>query len=93
MRLWFDRTVAAQLDYPSAWSNLRWGLRPRWYGDLEAMLAFGKTALNTRRFDTDVPRILFDTIADVQSELKLPPGNHIYGRPDIWPPLQAMYEG
>ncbi len=93
MRLWFDRTVAAQLDYPSAWSDLRWGLRPRWYGDLEAMLAFGKTALNTRRFDTDVPRILFDTIADVQSELKLPPGKHIYGRPDIWPHLQAMYEG
>lgn len=93
MRLWFDRTVAAQLDYPGAWSNLRWGLRPRWYGDPQAMLALGKAALNTRRFDTDVPRILFDTISDVEAELKLPPGRHIYGRAEIWPLLQTMYEG
>jgi len=93
MRLWFDRTVAAQFDYGHAWDEMRWGLRPRWYGDTNAMLAFGVTALNTRRFDTDVPRKFFDSISDVESELKLPPGRHIFGDKDIWPHLKDMYEG
>jgi hypothetical protein len=93
MRTWFDRTLAAQIDYPKAWKDLRWGLRPRWYGDLDSMLALGVTAVNTRRFDTDAPRVLFDVVSDLESELDLPRGQHIYGREDIWPHLQEMYEG
>ena len=93
MREWFDRTTAIQIDYARAWSDMRWGLRPRWYGNEAAMLAFGATALNTRRFDTDVPRKLFDSISDIESEAQLQAGQHIYGRPDVWPLLQQMYEG
>lgn len=93
MRLWFDRTTAVQIDYARAWSDLRWGLRPRWYGDIKSMLAFGETALKTRRFDTDVPRKYFDSVADVESELDLPRGQHLYGRSDIWPRIQELYEG
>lgn len=92
MRKWFDRTVAAQIDYPDAWSEMRWGLRPRWYGNLDSMMAFGVTALNTRRFDTDVPRKFFDSLSDMESELHLPPGQHIYDREDIWPNLTILYE-
>ena len=93
MRLWFDRTIAAQLDYPGAWHNIRWGLRPRWYGDEESMLAFGIAAANTHRYDTDVPRKLVDVIMDIESEAGTKAGKHIYGRPDIWPHFQEMYEG
>ncbi|HEU5397349.1 MAG TPA: hypothetical protein VFV81_09290, partial [Verrucomicrobiae bacterium] len=93
MRLWFDRTVAAQIDFPDAWTEMQWGLRPRWYGDLDSMMAFGVTALNTRRFDTDVPRKFFDSLCNVEEEMGLPQGQHIYRRPDVWPHLQAMYEG
>jgi hypothetical protein len=93
MRTWFDRTLAAQIDYPRAWSDLRWGLRPRWYGDQDSMLALGVTAVHTRRFDTDVPRVFFDVVSDLEAELELPHGQHIYGREDIWPHLQEMYEG
>jgi hypothetical protein len=93
MRLWFDRTVSAQFDFAGAWNQMRWGLRPRWYGDLESMLAFGVMAANTRRYDTDVPRKFFDSVSDIEQELKLPVGQHIYGRKDIWPHLQEMYEG
>jgi hypothetical protein len=93
MRLWFDRTVTAQIDEPRAWSDLRWGLRPRWYGDLDSMRALGITALNTGRFDTDVPGKFFDAVSDLESEMELEPGTHIYGREDIWPELQRMYEG
>jgi hypothetical protein len=93
MRKWFDRAIQAQIDYPQAWSNMRWGLRPRWHGSHEAMLALGIRAVDTKRFDTDVPRKFFDFISDVESEMDLEPGEHIYGRPDIWPHLQEMYEG
>ena len=93
MRLWFDRTIAAQIDYPRAWSEMRWGLRPRWHGSLEAMLALGKLAANTKRYDTDVPRKFFDVVKDIESEMQLEIGEHIYGREDIWPTMQQMYEG
>ena len=93
MRTWFDRAVDAQVDYPPAWSHMRWGLRPRWLGSHEAMLALGVRAVDTKRFDTDVPRKLFDFISDVESEMELAPGEHIYGRSDLWPHIKKMYEG
>ncbi len=93
MRTWFDRTTTAQVDYNRAWSDFRWGLRPRWYGNKESLLAFGKTAVDTGRFDTDVPRKYLDAIRDIESELSQPAGTHIYGRPDVWPDLQRMYQG
>ncbi len=93
MREWFDRATAAQLDYPKAWSNMRWGLRPRWYGSTEAMLAFGIEALNTGRFDTDVPRQFFSIVLNVEAETRRAPGERLFGRDDIWPHLQRMYEG
>jgi hypothetical protein len=57
------------------------------------MLALGMTAVNTGRFDTDVPHKFFDCVSDVESEMELPPGRHIYGRTDIWPELQTLYQG
>ena len=93
MRLWFDRTTTAQIDYNRAYSDFRWGLRPRWYGNEASLLAFGAAAVNTGRFDTDVPRKYFDAIKDVESELNEPAGQHIYGRADIWPSLSRMYQG
>ena len=93
MRQWFDRAIAAQVDYPGVWKSMRWGLRPRWHGSHDAMLAFGVMAANTRRYDTDVPRNLLDSITELEWDMELPFGEHIYGREDIWPHLREMYEG
>lgn len=93
MRRWFDRTTTAQIDYPKAWSDLRWGLRPRWYGNEPALLALGKAAVATGRFDTDVPRKFMDCIYDVESEMNLPRGRHIFGRSDVWPQIEKIYTG
>jgi hypothetical protein len=93
MRMWFDRTTKAQIDYARAWKDLRWGLRPRWYGNEKAMLALGVAAINTGRFDTDVPRKYIDCIYDVELEMGLPSGKHIFGRDDIWANLARMYDG
>jgi tetratricopeptide (TPR) repeat protein len=93
MRQWFDRTTTAQIDYDLAYRDFRWGLRPRWYGNHASLLAFGEAAVDTGRFDTDVPRKFFDAIQDVESELDLPKGRYIFGRHDIWPNLCRMYGG
>ncbi|HTB83032.1 MAG TPA: GYF domain-containing protein [Candidatus Sulfotelmatobacter sp.] len=93
MREWFDKTVAAQIDYPGAWKEMRWGLRPRWYGDYESMLAFGRTALKTHRFDTDVPRKYFDCLCDIEAEYDFSSTRRVFGRADVWPYLREMYEG
>jgi len=93
MRRWFDRAVSAQFDHPTAWSHFRWGLRPRWLGSEEAVLALGIMGLNTGRFDTDVPHTYWYAIYDVESDRDLPVGEHIYGREDIWPHVQKMFEG
>ena len=93
MRVWFDRTTMAQIDYNPAWNAFRWGLRPRWYGNEASLLAFGVAAVNTGRYDTDVPRKYLDAIYDVESEMDLSPGRHIFGRDDIWPNLERMYAG
>ncbi len=93
MRLWFDRTTQAQIDYPGAWVEMRWGLRPRWYGSEQAMLDLGVAAIKTGRFDTDVPHKYMDCVYDVESELGVATGQHIYWRSDIWPNIKQMYDG
>lgn len=93
LRRWFDRAIAAQCDHREAWSNLRWALRPRWFGSHEAMLALGDAALDTGRFDTEVPRQMLSSIYELGLEQKLPKDEALYGHPDYWPRLVRMYEG
>jgi len=93
IRVWFDRAVAAEFEYPAAWTQMRWALRTRWHGDVESELAFGLAALNTGRFDTDVPRGYYESLSSAEDDMQLPFGRHIFDREDIWPNLQRLYEG
>lgn len=52
---WFDLATHAQFDYPLAYHNRLWGLRPRWGGSYEEMFAFGDRCRASDRYDTDVP--------------------------------------
>jgi hypothetical protein len=92
MRRWFDRAVTAQIDLPEAWSDLAWGLRPRWYGDPESKIAFGITAAKTGRFDTSVPEQLFSALNDLKQENQELTEAELYGRPDVWPWVSKVYE-
>ncbi|HEX7378756.1 MAG TPA: hypothetical protein VF278_16665, partial [Pirellulales bacterium] len=67
-RFWFDRAVAVDFDFLPAYEALLWDLRPRWHGSHEAMLAFGRECLATRRFDTQVPSQLHRALCDIISE-------------------------
>lgn len=70
MRLWFDRAIAAEFDYEQPYRQLLWGLRPRWHGSHEDMIAFGRACLATGQFDTEVPWQLHTATWDVISETK-----------------------
>jgi hypothetical protein len=93
MRVWFDRALAAQFDYRAAWANMRFGLQPKWYGSALAELELGKLAVDSGRFDTDVPRKYFDCVMDAEALRVRPSTQRIFRRADIWPVLQKMYEG
>ncbi|MCA8985566.1 MAG: hypothetical protein KDA76_17725 [Planctomycetaceae bacterium] len=68
---WFYRTCEAEFDFPGAYPRLLNSLRPRWGGSVEQMEEFARQCLATNRFDTIVPYILIDTIADIES-MELP---------------------
>ena len=55
-RQWFDETVRREFDCPGVRDSYLHGIRPRWGGSVEAMLAFGDECIATERFDTRVPR-------------------------------------
>ena len=63
-RMWFDRAVAAEFDFISAYSSYVFTLYPRWGGSLSEMLAFAEECRATERHDTDVPlRYVSDVFA------------------------------
>jgi len=68
MRYWFDQAVAAEFDHLAAYSNLLWGLRPRWHGSHEELLAFGRECLDTGRFDTEVPYQLYEALRGIAND-------------------------
>jgi len=96
-RLWFDRTVAARLDGLGAYDDMLRQLLPRWGGSYEEMLAFGREALDTGRFDTDVPlyalRAVTKIYDDQKDETAGAGGAPIYERPETYPLLVQVLEG
>jgi hypothetical protein len=91
LRVWFDRTVEAQFDYAPAYSNYLYALWPRWAGSHVEMIAFGIACAGTRRYDTDVPSVLFKACLDVVNEIK---NNHLVFRsPEVKVPMLAMLKG
>jgi hypothetical protein len=67
-RLWFDRTVAARLDYMPAYGALISSLRGRWGGTAGELLAFARECAATRRFDTEVPFQAFEAVEWLESD-------------------------
>ena len=67
-RLWFDRTVAARMDYLPAYSEMISALRERWGGNPGDLLAFARECAATRRFDSEVPFQAFNAIAWLESD-------------------------
>jgi hypothetical protein len=65
--MWFDRGAALQMDYTAAYWTMLDDLEPRWHGSHEEMLRFARECVETERYDTPVPQILFDAVSRIES--------------------------
>lgn len=90
-RDWFDRTVAAQIDYVPAYMSLLTALQPRWGGSHEAIEALARECLATRRFDTVAPLMLFNAFGRIDDELG--GKREIWKRPEVYADGRACLEG
>ena len=88
MRLWFDRAVAAQMDFQEAYNAFAWALRPRWHGSHAEMLLFAEECVRSDRFDTLVPSNYLKLVREIASE----ESDHdaIYKRPAIYRNLKFV---
>ncbi|HEX6810524.1 MAG TPA: hypothetical protein VF384_02770 [Planctomycetota bacterium] len=71
-REWFDRAVAAQIDYQPAYAAYVDTLRPRYGGSIQAMYRFAVECLDSARFDTDLPLWFARTMQRIQQEVRTP---------------------
>lgn len=90
-RMWFDRAVAAQMDYASAYSSYRWAIRPRWGGSRRQLMAFGTECLETKMFNTRVPREYLLAVRDVGKDLDY--WRDAFKGEDVYARLTEMCEG
>jgi hypothetical protein len=67
-RTWFERAIAAQVDYWPALNAYRWSLYPRWGGSHFAMYNLGLECLNSGRFDTTLPYFFIETIEKIEED-------------------------
>ena len=89
-RTWFDRAVAAQLDWMPAYEALEYSLRTRWGGSDETLYAFGLECLATKRFDTAVPYQLRECLRDISDE---DDSDDWWFKPGVYDSVHSMYEG
>ena len=90
-RVWFDRAVAAEMDYPPAYLNLSNSLLPRWGGSPQEMVRFGLDCLRTQRFDTRVPLQLFTQVLAVENETGRT--DRFWRNPQVYAKLTEMFDG
>jgi hypothetical protein len=90
-RQWFDKAVAAEMDYLPAYDRLRWAMRPRWGGSHEQMYRFGCECADTERYDTNVPFVLVQILNDIDEETDY--NGAIWRRNDVYPKVKRVLEG
>jgi len=91
-RVWFNRAVAAQMDFEPAYDSLARALMPRWGGSQEEMYQFGLDCLATKRFDTPVPLWYYHMVFRISDD------DHggdakIWQRPEVYDNLRLLYQG
>lgn len=90
-REWFDRAVAAQIDYEPAYSAFLDTLRPNNGGSIQAMYRFAVECLESGRFDTRTPLWFALTLQRIHGELEQP--REAWAAEGVAERLDAMFNG
>ncbi len=69
-RLWFERTLSIQFDYPDAFHSFALFSLPRWGGSHRLILELGRECAATKRFETLVPLHLLHALVLVDGDLE-----------------------
>lgn len=93
LRTWFDRARQAKFDERAARVRMSWGLRPRWGGSWDQMLALGRECARTGRYDTTVPLWLVLEVQDVADDAGAKNAGRIWADPSIYPDVERVFAG
>jgi hypothetical protein len=88
---WFARAMEADPDSLEACTRKLAFLSPRWYGNPDEMITFGRECLLTENWRGGIPMLLavaHRAAADASGDVKT-----YYARPAVWDDLSAVYEG
>jgi len=91
-RQWFDRAVAAQMDYRPAYRSLLSALLPRWGGSYEQMLALADDCIATGRYDTIVPYMAIYTLFDIRTDMGVNSWE-VFQNPPAWSRVRQVLGG
>lgn len=90
-REWFDRAIAAEIDFQPAYRAYVDSLRPRHGGSIQAMHRFAVECLASGRFDSDVPLWYARTLQRLQEEVRVP--REVWASAGIAEQLERMFAG
>ena len=90
-RQWFDQAIAAQFDYLPAYKKLMWNYAPRWLGNEQMVLEFGKACANTQRYDTEVPAMIYEACRAIAVENANPRG--VFSHPLVASAISQTAQG
>jgi hypothetical protein len=67
---WFDTSIKAEIDFPSAYHHYRWSKHARWGGNNNELFLLAYRWINASRFDTNQPYMGIEALKNVGSELQ-----------------------
>ncbi|UDQ97047.1 ankyrin repeat domain-containing protein [Lentisphaerota bacterium WC36G] len=81
--IWFNRSIAAQIDYKKSYSKLSWALRPRWCGSIQKLKEFANACVESN-IDNRVPyRSALKIYKNIAEELSNDKWQKIYREKDV----------
>lgn len=86
----FRRAIRLMPDYMKAYSTIAWALQPRWGGSHELLFQLAETAIDTGRYDLNVPSAGVDVIGGIVDDSAWRWQNW-YRRPGIPEKVDACY--
>jgi len=92
METWFSRAIEANgNDQDACWSKLDW-LDPKWYGNLEDMLAFGKACRETKNWRSGITLLIGEAHLRARIGLSGEAGAAYLKTPEVWGDIRAVSE-
>lgn len=92
MELWFERAMTADADrYGACLTKLDW-LDPKWHGNLDEMIAFGRACKATKNWQAGLTLLDAEAHRRYASKLPVPERRNYVGSPQVWSEIRGVYE-